>query len=50
MQTENIPPGYASVSLIEALNGPPQVNIRQPVTIDAVDGPETDAVQVNIYF
>ncbi|XP_037025658.1 E3 ubiquitin-protein ligase MGRN1 isoform X3 [Bradysia coprophila] len=40
---DNIPPGYSPVSLIEALNGPPQVTVRNQTTTDVSDGADTDA-------
>lgn len=40
---DNIPPGYSAVSLIEALNGPPQVTVRNQTTTDVNDGADADA-------
>lgn len=47
VQGDNIPPGYSPVSLIEALNGPPQVTVRNQPTSDSNDGADADATNVS---
>lgn len=42
---DNIPIGYSAVSLIEALNGPVHVTVRNQSVNDIPDSIETDAVQ-----
>lgn len=44
---ENIPPGYIAVSLIEALNGPPQnsTSIKSQLDIVGSDINETDSIK-----
>lgn len=44
---ENIPPGYIPISLIEALNGPPQnsVSLKSQLDIVGTDTNETDSVK-----
>lgn len=37
-EVENIPTGFSAVSLIEALNGPPHITIRNPNRTDAGAG------------
>lgn len=41
--SENIPPGYISVSLIEALNGPSQSTPLMKHDLDVLDTNETDS-------
>lgn len=47
-QGDNIPAGYVGVSLIEALNGPPQVTIRDPPKLD--EATEAHAAQVLLRY
>lgn len=44
---ENIPPGYMAVSLIEALNGPPQnsSSIKSQLNVVGTDAIDTDSIK-----
>lgn len=44
---ENIPPGYIAVSLIEALNGPPQISasIKSQLDVVGTEPIETDSIK-----
>lgn len=44
---ENVPPGYVAVSLIEALNGPPQnsTSIKSQLDMVGTDSHDTDSIK-----
>lgn len=45
--SENIPPGYVAVSLIEALNGPPptSTSLKNQLDMTSADSNETDSIK-----